>query len=123
MGTATSDSRDLTLVLREHLSDSYELSQVLLASASYDGRLQLLTSGWERVLGYGRKELRGKSLLQLTGCRRTIAAILDTLDLAPVELRMRCRSGLSKAFRLHRHYDQQEHVMYVVADEVVGAEA
>lgn len=118
MGTATSDPRDLTLVLREHFSNSHELSQVLLASASYDGRLHLLTAGWERVLGYGREELRGKSLLELTGCGRAVAAILDVLDLSPVELRMRCRSGLSKAFRLHRHYDEAEHTMYVVADEV-----
>ena len=65
MSTAASNPRDLSLVLRDNLSDSYEASQVLLASAGFDGKLQLLTSGWERVLGYGREKLRGKSLLQL----------------------------------------------------------
>jgi hypothetical protein len=61
MSTAASNPRDLSLVLRDNLSDSYESSQVLLASAGFDGKLQLLTSGWERVLGYGREELCGRS--------------------------------------------------------------
>ncbi len=125
MDTAASDPRDLSLVLRDSLSDSYEQSTVLLASAGFDGKLQLLTSAWERVLGYGREELRGKSLLQLLcrdgGAAAPVAAILDVLDLAPVDLKMRCRNGLCKDFRLHRHYDRDEHVMYVVADEVAGA--
>lgn len=113
------------MVLRDSLSDSYELSRVLLASAGFDGKLQLLTSGWERVLGYGREELRGKSLLQLMSCNEAVAAavaaILDVLNLAPVELKMRCRNGLCKDFRLHRHYDRDEHVMYVVAEEIAEA--
>ncbi|HEX6296612.1 MAG TPA: hypothetical protein VFZ74_08520 [Burkholderiales bacterium] len=125
MSTAASNPRDLSLVLRDNLSDSYEASQVLLASAGFDGKLQLLTSGWERVLGYGREELRGKSLLQLLAGNGSavaaIAAILDILNLAPVELTMRCGNGLCKDFRLHRHYDRDEHVMYVVADEVFEA--
>jgi hypothetical protein len=125
MSTAASNPRDLSLVLRDNLSDSYEASQVLLASAGFDGKLQLLTSGWERVLGYGREELRGKSLLQLlagnTSAAAAIAAILDILNLAPVELKMRCGNGLCKDFRLHRHYDRDEHVMYVLADEVFEA--
>lgn len=121
MGAAACDPRDLRLVVRDNLSDSYELSQVLLASAGFDGRLQLLTSGWERVLGYGRQELRGKSLLELSGSGGAVSAILDVLNLAPVDLKMRCRNGGSKAFRLHRHYDRDEHIMYVVADEVAVA--
>lgn len=85
-----------------------------------------MTSGWERVLGYPREELRGKTLLQLMGCSgggaaAVVAAILDILNPAPVDLKMRCRNGLSKSFRLHRHYDRQEHMMYVVADEVAEA--
>ena len=114
---------DLKLVLHDNLSDSYELSQVLLASACFDGKLQLLTSGWERALGYGRKEFQQKTLLELMGCdvRRAAAAvkaILDVLSSAPVDLSMRSRSGRSLRFRLHRHYDRQEHVMYIVAEAV-----
>jgi hypothetical protein len=112
------------LVLRDSLSDSYEMSKVLLATADFDGTLQLLTSGWERVLGYGREELRGKTLVNLMwsdrrGAAAAVAAILDRLNIAPVDIRLLCRSGLAKCFRLHRHYDEHEHMMYIVADEML----
>ena len=113
---------DLSLVFHDSLSDSYELSSVLLATADFDGRLQLLTSGWERVLGYGRQELKGKTLLDLlwSDHRRAadaVAAILERVAMAPVELRIRCRNGEGKRLRLHRLYDQHEQMMYIVAEE------
>jgi PAS domain S-box-containing protein len=95
---------------------------VLLATADANGTLQLLTSGWERVLGYGREELKGKTLADLLwsdrrGAARTVAAILDPLSMGPVELRVRCRSGLGKGLTLHRRYDRQEQMVYIVAEE------
>src|SRR5688500_19177830 len=88
MSAVDSCPGNLKLVLHDNLSDSYELSEVLLASAGFDGKLQLLTSGWERALGYGRKEFQQKTLLELMGCdvRRAAAAvkaILDVLSSAP----------------------------------------
>ena len=126
MGTATNRPGNFTLVLRDNLSDSYELSQVLLAVAAFDGTLQLLTSGWERMLGYGREELRSKTFQQLLECGEcdvaaAVAAILDRGDARPVQLRMRHRNGLTKAFRLHRRYDADEQLMYLVAEERDGA--
>lgn len=96
---------------------------MLLAKAGFDGTLQLLTSGWERVLGYGRSELNAKTLFQLMESDRCSVAsaltrILDTLDMRPVMLRLRCRNGLGKCFRLHRLYDRQERMMYIVAEEI-----
>jgi PAS domain S-box-containing protein len=113
MSAASISPVNFRLVLRDSLSDSYEMSKVLLATADFDGTLQLLTSGWERVLGYGREELRGKTLVNLMwsdrrGAAAAVAAILDRL----------CRNGLAKCFRLHRHYDKHEHMMYIVADEM-----
>jgi len=110
------------LVFHDSLSDSYELSKVLLATADLNGTLQLLTSGWERVLGYGREELEGKTLADLLwadrrGPARTVAAILDPLSMDAVELRVRCRSGAGRRFTLHRHYDKQERMVYIVAEE------
>ena len=104
------------------------MSKVLLATADFDGTLQLLTSGWERVLGYGREELRGKTLVNLMwsdrrGAAAAVAAILDRLNMAPVEIRLLCRNGLAKCFKLHRHYDKHEHMMYIVADEMPGNRA
>ena len=112
---------NLKLVLHDNLSDSYELSEVLLASAGFDGKLQLLTSGWERTLGYGRKEFQRKTLRELMGCdvsraAAAVKAILDVLSAAPVDLSMLCRSGRSLSLRLHRRYDRHEHVMYIVAE-------
>jgi hypothetical protein len=114
---------DFRLVLHDHLAESYEMSKVLLARAGFDGTLQLLTSGWERVLGYGRREFRGKTLLQLMWSDRrsvasAVAAILDHLNMGAVDLRLRCRDGVGKCFRLHRRYDRRERMMYIVAEEL-----
>ena len=126
MASAANCPPDLRLVLHESLADSYEMSQVLLARAGGDGTLQLLTAGWERVLGYGRGEFGTRTLLQLMWSNRrstaaAVAAILDELDMSPVDVRIRCRDGLAKAFRLHRRYDPPERLMYIVAEELAAS--
>ena len=122
MYAAMSSPADLRLVLHDSLSDSYELSQVLLAKVGIDGRLQLLTSGWERALGYSRRELNAKTLCGLMWSNRrsvatAVARILDTREMRSVILRIRCRDGQGRCFRLHRLYDRQEMMMYMVAEE------
>jgi PAS domain S-box-containing protein len=126
MDKATSCPTDFRLVFHDSLSDSYEMSKVLLATADFDGTLQLLTSGWERMLGYGREELKGKTLLQLMWSDRrsaaaAVAAILDRLNLGTVDLRVRCRNGRGKCLRLNRLYDKREHLMYIVAEETADS--
>ena len=121
--SAASRPTDFRLVVHDHLSDSYELSRVLLATADFDGKLQLLTSAWEELLGFGREALKGKTLSQLMWCNprsaaTAVDAILDEHDMGPVELRLRCRNGLGKCLTLHRLYDAQEKMMYVVAVEI-----
>ena len=125
VSTAPSGLIDFRLVLHDNLSDSYEWSRVMLAKADWDGSLQLLTSAWERLLGYGREELQGKTLLQLMWFNRrsaaaAVAAILDELNMEQVNLRLRCRDGQGKCLTLHRLYDRHEHVMYIVAEESPG---
>ncbi len=120
---AASRPCDFRLILHDSLSDSYELSKVLLAKASFDGTLELLTSGWERVLGYSRRELNARTLFQLMwsdrrGAAAAVSAILDTVDARPVMLRVRCRDGLAKCFRLHRLHDRDERRVYIVAEEM-----
>lgn len=122
MYAETSNPADLRLVLHDSLSDSYELSNVLLAKVGMDARLQLLTSGWERVLGYSRRELNARTLLQLMWSDRSsvaaaVAQLLDTRDMRAVIVRIRCRNGRGKCFKLHRLYDRQETMMYIVAEE------
>lgn len=125
MRAASPCPTDFSLVFHNSLSDCYELSRVPLATADFDGRLQLLTSGWERLLGYGRQELEEKTLVDLVWSDRghvaaTVAAILDRLDMSPVDLRVRCRNGAGKCLRLHRRYDKQEQMMYIVAEETAS---
>ena len=113
---------DLRVVLHDKLPDSYELSKVLLAKADVDGTLQLLTSAWERLLGYGPEEFKGKTLLHFMWCNPRSAAaaasaLLDQHDMGPVRLRLRCRDGRGMSFTLHRLYDKDERMMYVVAEE------
>jgi PAS domain S-box-containing protein len=117
---------DFKLIFHDTLSDSYEMSQVLLATADFDGTLQLLTSGWERVLGYARKEFKNKTLAHLMWSDRrsaaaAVAAILDTTDGSALHVRVRCRNGQAKCLRLNRLYDKQEHLMYVVAEEIADS--
>lgn len=114
---------DFRLVFHDSLSDSYEMSQVLLATADFDGTLQLLTSGWERVLGYRREELKDKTFVHLMWSDRraaaaAVAAILDRTDGGAVDLRVRSRNGQGKCLRLNRLYDKREHLMYIVAEEI-----
>ena len=123
MSQATRCPIDFRLVFHDSLSDSYEMSQVLLATADFDGTLQLLTSGWERVLGYGREELKDKTLVHLMwserrGAAAAVAAILDRTDGRAVDVRVRCRNGQGKCLRLNRLYDKREHLMYIVAEEI-----
>jgi PAS domain S-box-containing protein len=117
---------DFKLIFHDNLSDSYEMSQVLLATADFDGTLQLLTSGWERVLGYGREEFKNKTLAHLMWSDRrsaaaAVAAILDTRNARPVDVRMRCGTGQAKCLRWNRLYDKQEHLMYIVAEEIADS--
>jgi PAS domain S-box-containing protein len=126
VSTASSCPIDFRLVLHDNLSDSYELSRVLLAKADSGGTLQLLTSAWERMLGYGREEFKGKTLLQLMwsnprSAAAAVAAILDELNMGPVDVRLRCRNGHGKGLTLHRLYDKDEHMMYIVAEESPGS--
>jgi PAS domain S-box-containing protein len=125
MARAANSEPDLRLVLHDTLSDSYEMSRVLLARAGRDGTLELLTAGWRQVLGYGRDELGGHTLLKLMWSNRrttarAVAAILDESDLAPVVVRIRCRNGRAKRFRLHRHYHRTERRIYIVAEEIAA---
>jgi PAS domain-containing protein len=114
---------DFRLVFQETHSDSYELTKVLLAKVGFDGELKLLTSGWERMLGFAHGELTGKTLLDLMwsnprNAAAAVAAILHGMDSGPVDLRMRCRDGTGKGLRLHRHYERHERMIYIVAEEI-----
>jgi PAS domain-containing protein len=122
MNQAAGFPHDFRLVFYPSHPDSYELTHVLLAKARFDGQLEL-SPAWERVLGFGRGELRGKTLLHLMWsspryAAAAVAAILGRMDRGPVTLRVRCRDGRGKGMRLHRRYDRREQVIYIVGEEI-----
>lgn len=113
---------DFTLVVHVSPGDTYEWSKVLLARAHFNGTLELLTAAWERVLGYGRHEIKGKTLCQLMGsspaaAAEGVAAILDERNPEPVDLNVRCRDGRAKCLTLHRRFAPHERMVYIVAEE------
>lgn len=109
--------------------DSYEWTSVLLARTAPDGSLELLTAAWERLLGYGRRELHGKALCDLMAAERgadgllagAVAAIFDERSTASVDLTLRCRGGERKSLRLHRRLHASAHTIYIVGEDTSGA--
>jgi hypothetical protein len=111
---------DFKMAVHVNPGDTYEWSKVLLARASSNGRFELLTAAWERLLGYGRQEFTTKTLGQLMKSDKaaaTVAAILDHHNMQPVDLTVCCRNGKQKSLRLHRRFDQYGDRMFIVAEE------
>jgi len=122
----TGKPTDFTLAVHVTPGDTYEWSKVMLARASVDGTMELLTAAWERVLGYGRQEFAGKTLGKLMRSGRpatVVAAILDPQNMDPVELTLHCRDGGAKRFSLHRRFDAYVHEVFIVAEETHSAVA
>jgi hypothetical protein len=113
---------DLKLAVHVSPGDTFEWSKVLLARANFSGTLELLTAAWERVLGYGRRELEGKTLCGLMGAEDeaasgVVVAILDQRNLDPVDLILHSRAGEVKCLRLHRRIDEYGNRIMIVAEE------
>jgi PAS domain-containing protein len=118
---SSSHPDDFQLAVHVSPGHVYERSNALLARAHFNGTLELLTAGWERLLGYGRQEFAGKTLCQLLEPRKpvaaAVAAILDESNPRPVDLKVRCRDGQGKYLRLHRMFDPYERTVYILAEE------
>jgi hypothetical protein len=113
---------DLDLALPLSQGDTYEWSKIMLARANFDGTLELLTAAWGRALGYGREELKRKTLGDLMCCgapatTATVAHILDEHDANSVKVTLHCRDGRGKNFDLHRRHDPHGHKVYLMAEE------
>jgi hypothetical protein len=113
---------DFTLAVHSAPGDTYAGSTVLLARAGFDGTFELLTAAWQRMLGYGRHELEGKTLGELMGssgtaAADTVVAILDERSMDPVELTVLSSAGEPKGLRLHRQLDAYSDTMLIVAEE------
>jgi hypothetical protein len=120
---------DLKLAVLVSPEDGYERSTMLLARATCDGRLELRTYAWERLLGYGRCELQGKLLGALlaaerrfdNGEQRVVAALFDRGSGGNVDLTLRCRGGSRQSLTLHRRFDAASGTIYIVGEEFLPA--
>jgi hypothetical protein len=113
---------DLKLAVHVSPGDTFECSRVLLARASFNGKFELLTAAWERVLGYGRDEFASKTLRELmrsgeTAAAHLVAAILDQRCMEAVELTVHSRAGEAKFLRLHRRLDAYSNRMVILAEQ------
>ena len=120
---STSHPRDFRLILAARRGLTYHRSDVLLAKACSDGTLELLTAAWQKLLGYGQREVLGKTLRQIMEPGKpvgaVIAAIFDEWDPAPVELKVRGNDGRCKCLKLHRRLDPYERSVFIVAEEML----
>jgi PAS domain-containing protein len=124
---ASSRPDDLQLRVLVTPGQTYEGSNLLLAKVRFSGTFELLTSAWEKLLGYACHEIAGKTLRQLMGFEEpvpiaAVAAILDERNPAPVDLKLCCRNGQIKSLRLHRRFAPDERAVYILA-EVTGDQA
>jgi PAS domain S-box-containing protein len=84
-----------------------EESPLLLGIVSLDLRLQNLNRTWEKLLGYPRAALLGKSLTRLidSGEQAASLSLVNTRSGAaakPVEFSLRCSDGTYKCFEWER---------------------
>jgi hypothetical protein len=122
IAASTSAGRPIDFTMAVHVGpgNTYEWSEVLLARAGFNGRFELLTAAWERLLGYGRQEFTAKTLGQLMKSEEpaaTVAAILDHQNMEPVDLTVCCRNGERKSLRLYRRFDEYGNKIFIVAVE------
>ena len=123
-GPSSNAPDDLRLSVFVSPGRTYRRSNILLARAHFSGTLEFLTAAWGKLLGYETHEFAGKTLRHLIGIAtpvsaRAVDAILDEMNLAPVNLSLRCRDGRIKGLKLHRRFDPHERRMYIVADETL----
>ena len=112
---------DLALTISPEPGETYKWSQLMIARASREGTLELLSAAWERTLGYGPQELTRMSLRQLMRASApitegTVAAILDEDDPDPVDLTLFTSGDESVRLLLHRRYDPYIGAVFIVAE-------
>jgi len=96
---------------------------VLLGSVDTDGRFRFLNSAWEKTLGYSGEELRGRRLadlmpLEVLDAVAVVERFLDSVNVGPMELGLRCKDGSQKRFLWHRRFDSELRRMFIAGDEI-----
>lgn len=96
-------------------------SELCLACLHADGRLELLSGAWERVLGHGHDELQGRSFYSLLDAddaraRSRLQALLDRRRPDPVRLDVLRKGGGRRTLQVYRLFDEYEPSLYLACD-------
>ena len=78
--------------------------EVCLACLHSDGRLELVTGDWERLLGYPRAALHGMQLARLLP-EAEMRRLFDPNEQEPVEVQARMRDGTPRDLRVYRRFE------------------
>lgn len=92
-----------------------------LACLHADGRLELLSGGWERLLGYGQHELHGTSFLRLLDPdpgrgRPKVRKLLDPKRPDPAKLEVLRKDGSRLTLTIYRLFDEYEPSLYLACE-------
>jgi len=96
-------------------------SELCLACLHADGRLELLSGAWERVLDYGQNELQGRSFYSLLDpdharARSRLHVLLDRRRADPVRLDVLAKGGGKRTLQVYRLFDEYEPSLYLACD-------
>lgn len=78
--------------------------EVCLACLHVNGRLELVTGEWERLLGYPRSALHGMPLVRLLPAA-DVVRLLDPNEVEPIEIQVRMRDGTPRSLRVYRRFE------------------
>lgn len=97
----------------------FRASDVCLACLHSDGRLELLTGAWERLLGYRQDELDGRPMHSLVG-ERDARRLLDPQQPDPVLIEVLAKGGIARMLSVHRQLDDYEPSLYLACEPFEG---
>jgi hypothetical protein len=111
------DRDDVVVVCRKPFS-AYAGLEVLLARIHADGRFEVLSAAWERVLGFRCDELNGSSLFALlpfdeATARTLLRRITDPAQTEPVVFEVRCKGAAPIRMSWHRRFGPYAEAMYI----------
>jgi PAS domain-containing protein len=94
----------------------FRASDVCIACLHADGRLELLTGGWEALLGYPAEELNGLPVESVLEERSMLDRLLDRAVPDPVFINVRLKSGARRTLGVHRRFDPYEPSLYLACE-------
>jgi hypothetical protein len=94
--------------------------EVCLACLHAEGRLELVTGDWERLLGYPRAALHGLALAKVLS-PADVARLLNPEERDPVEVSARMKDGTPRTLRIYRRYEGHAPSALYLACEPFGS--